>query len=153
VVFAIWATIRRRRTSRACPRCGKTWRERKRPKTGDIAHCPDCRLEALSTEQLTAAMRKRSRQRWIGLGGLLFLITLLTALTSWDAENPALRVLESLALWVAGLIGLIIVLVFVLVWRQRRRLRRLADEGYSIEKARRAAGSEGRIEQSGTIVL
>src|SRR5262249_32418540 len=98
-------------------------------------------------------MRKRSRQRWIGLGVLLFLITLLTALTSLDAENPVTKVLESLALWVAGLIALLIVLVFVLVWRQRRRLARLRDEEYTAQRARRAAGEEGRIERSGAIVL
>jgi WD40 repeat protein len=153
VVFAIWATIRRRRTARACPQCGKTWRERRRPKTGDATRCPDCRLEVLNTEQLTTVMRKRSRQRWLGLGVILFSIALLTALTSWDAENPPLRILLSLALWVAGLISLLIVLMIVLIWRQRRRLRRLADEGYSIEKARRAAGCEGRTERSGAIML
>jgi len=98
-------------------------------------------------------MRKRPRQRWIGLGVLLFSIALLTALTSWDAENPPLKVLISLALWISGLIALIIALMIVLIWRQRRRFRRLSDEGYSIEKARRAAGCEGRTERSGEILL
>src|SRR5262249_2867292 len=122
-------------------------------KPGVAMRCPDCRLETLSTEQLTAVMRKRSRQRWIGLGVILFAIVLLTALISWDAENPALKMLESLALWVAGLIAVLIVLVLVFVLRQRRRLTRLRDEDYTMQKARRAAGVEGRVERSGAIVL
>jgi WD40 repeat protein/predicted RNA-binding Zn-ribbon protein involved in translation (DUF1610 family) len=153
VVFAIWVALRRRRMSLACPQCGKTWRQRKRSKTGDTLRCPDCRLDSLNTRELTAVMRKRSRQRWIGLGLLLSLIALLTVLTSWDAENSGLKVLESLALWVAGLIALVIVLVFVLVWRQRLRLARLRDEDYTMQKARRAAGEEGRSERSAAMVL
>jgi len=153
VVFGMWATMRRRRTSRACPQCGKTWRERRRRKTGDAERCPDCRLESLNTEQLAGVMRKQSRQRWVGLGVILFAVVLWTALTTLSSGGSVLDFVRSLALWIAAAVLALALLVLVLHWLQRRRLTRLRDEEYSLQKARRAAGDEGRTERSGAIVL
>jgi WD40 repeat protein len=153
VVFMIWALMRRRRTVRTCPQCGKTLHQRKRKKTSDAEACPDCRMETLSTEQLAAAAGKQGRRMQIALVLVSAGIVVLLALGDWRADGSALNLLASLGLLVGGVIGLVALVVAVLIWARRRALVRLQDEEYALRQARRVAGSEGRVERSREILL
>src|SRR5262249_38292062 len=113
VVFAIWVSIRRRRTARTCPQCGRTLRQRRRKKTGDAEACPDCRMEALSTKELATAVHKQRRSVRITFGALVAVLIALLALGNWRADGSVLNLFASLGLVVAGVIGLVAALVAV----------------------------------------
>jgi WD40 repeat protein len=153
VVFGIWAVMRRRRTARTCPQCGKTLQKRRRKRTSDAEACPDCRMETLSTKELAAAAGKQGRRTRVALGLVSAGIVVLLALHNYRADGSALNLFESLGFVVAGVIGLMAVLIALFIWARRRALRRLQDEEYALRQARRMAGSEGRVERSGEVLL
>ena len=145
-VFILWVSMRRKRTTRVCADCGKTWRLRGWKASATVAQCPQCLLDHLSTKQLAQVIRKRRSRRFLPVA---FWIVAMTSLITWGSINSAaigvgapsgleiawiafrtLFLCTMLTISVAALLGLGLLLLRI------RMLRRCQNETYCLQQAR-----------------
>jgi prepilin-type N-terminal cleavage/methylation domain-containing protein len=161
IVFGVFVflllILRLRSKTRVCVQCGKKWV--RADKSAD-RRCPDCRMLGSTTEQLIGEQKKTKRtlvRTWVKISLLLAFGASLSVMTRLGEIHSFGDFLLAVLAPVAGIavffVAVMAILIAIKLCLHRWTLRRLRNTERALTLARKAAGTEGRIEEFGPVTL